>query len=87
MWKQSEIKFGWLIEYNMRNISPKNSYSKCGGETSLKPSSKKSKLSMSQDQQPNIFYNLHFFMTKAKVIKIYLNWGAHHLLLHQIELF
>ena len=44
------VKFGQLIEYNMRKIFLEKSYPKCGGETSLKPFSKKSKLSMSLDQ-------------------------------------
>ena len=26
------MKFGQLIEYNMRNIFPEKSYTKCGGE-------------------------------------------------------
>ena len=28
------MKFGQLIEYNMRNIFLQKSYTKCGGETS-----------------------------------------------------
>ena len=27
------MKFGQLMEYNMRNIFPEKSYPKCGGET------------------------------------------------------
>ena len=42
------IKFGQLIEYNMRNIFLEKSYTKCGGETIPKPFSKKSKLSISE---------------------------------------
>ena len=38
------IKFGHLIEYNMRNISLEKSCAKYGGETILRPFSKKSKL-------------------------------------------
>ena len=34
------MKFGQLIEYNMRNIFLEKLYSKCGGETSPKPFSK-----------------------------------------------
>ena len=45
------VKFGQLIEYNMRNIFLEKSYTKCGGETIPKPFSKKSKLSISLDQQ------------------------------------
>ena len=44
------MKFGQLIEYNMRNIFLEKSYTKCGGETSPKPFSKKSKLSISLGQ-------------------------------------
>ena len=44
------MKFGQLIEYNMRNIFVEKSYSKCGGETIPRPLSKKSKLSISLDQ-------------------------------------
>ena len=43
------MKFGQLIEYNMRNIFIEKSYTKCGGETILSPFSKKSKLSISHD--------------------------------------
>ena len=45
-----EVKFGQLIEYNMRHIFLEKSYTKCGGETILRPFSKISKLSMSLDQ-------------------------------------
>ena len=34
------IKFGQLIEYNMRNIFVEKSYTKCGGETIPRPLSK-----------------------------------------------
>ena len=44
------VKFGQLIEYNMRNIFSEKSYTKCGGETIPSPFSKKSKLSLSLDQ-------------------------------------
>ena len=37
------MKFGQLIEYNMRNIFYEKSYTKCGRETIPKPFSKKSK--------------------------------------------
>ena len=43
------IKFGQLIEYNMRNISVEK-YTKCAGETIPRPWSKNSKLSISLDQ-------------------------------------
>ena len=44
------MKFGQLIEYNMRNISVEKSYIKCAGETIPRPLSKKSKLSISLDR-------------------------------------
>ena len=44
------IKFGQLIECNMRNIFLERSYTKCSGETSLRPFSEKLKLSISLDQ-------------------------------------
>ena len=44
------MKFGQLIEYNMRNIFVEKSYTKCGGETILRTFSKKSKLSLCLDQ-------------------------------------
>ena len=44
------MKFGQLIECNMRKIFLKKSYKKCGGETSPKPFSQKLKLSLSLDQ-------------------------------------
>ena len=48
------IKLGQLIEHNMRNIFLKMSYTKCGGGFSPRPISKKSKVSISLDQQPEI---------------------------------
>ena len=44
-------KFGQLIEYNMINNILEKSYLKCDGEDSPRPFCKKSKLSMSLDQQ------------------------------------
>ena len=44
------MKFGQLIEYNMRNIFLEKSYTKCRGETSPRPFSEKLRLSISLDQ-------------------------------------
>ena len=44
------IKFGQLIQYNLRNIFHEKLYTKCSGETIPRPFSKKSKLSISLDQ-------------------------------------
>ena len=43
------MKFGELIEYNMRNIFLEKSYTKCGAEAIPRPFSTKSKLSISLD--------------------------------------
>ena len=39
------MKFGQLIEFEIRNIFLDKSYTKCGGETIPRPISKKSNLS------------------------------------------
>ena len=44
------MKFGHLIEYNLRNIFLEKSHTKCGRETIPRPFFKKSKLSISVDQ-------------------------------------
>ena len=38
------MRFGQLIEYNMRNIFVEKSYTKCAGETIPRPLSKKIKI-------------------------------------------
>ena len=43
------MKFGQVIEHNMRNAFLEKLYAKCGGETISSPFSKKSKLSISLD--------------------------------------
>ena len=50
------MKFGHLIECNMRNVFLEKS--KCGGETSPRPFSEKLKVSISLDQQSNVLYSL-----------------------------
>ena len=44
------MKFGQLIEYNMRNSFVEKSYTKYAGETIPRPLSKRSKLSIFVDQ-------------------------------------
>ena len=44
------IKFSQLREYNMKSIFLEKPYTKCGGETSPRPFSRKLKLSISLDQ-------------------------------------
>ena len=48
------MKFGQLTEYNIRNVFLEKSFTKCYGETISRPSSKKSKLSISLDQQSKV---------------------------------
>ena len=43
------MKFGQLMEYNLKNIFLEKSYAKYGGETIPRPFLKKSKLSISLD--------------------------------------
>ena len=43
------MKFGQLIEYNIRKIFLEKSYTKCGGETSPRPFPEKLKFSISLD--------------------------------------
>ena len=54
------MKFGQLLEYNMRTIILKKSSTKCGGETILRPFAKKIKLSISLDQYSVKFYTVCF---------------------------
>ena len=65
------IKFGQLIEDNMKNIFLEKSYAKCGGETIPSPFSKKSKLSISLDQQPKVLCNMFSLCTKLRTIAVY----------------
>ena len=62
------VKFGQLIEYNMRKILPEKSYSKYGRETSPKPFSKKS---TSLDQWSKVLNSLFILYAKLKAIEVY----------------
>ena len=64
-------KFGQLIECNMKNIFLEKSYTKCGGETSPRPFSEKSKLSVSLDQLSKVLYGLFLLYAKLRAIVIY----------------
>ena len=64
------MKFGQLIEYNLRNILLEESYSKCGGETISRPFFVKSKLSISLDQYSNVFSILFLLFAKLRTIEI-----------------
>ena len=60
------MKFDHLIEYDMKNIFLENLYWKCGGETSPKPFSKKSKMSISPDRQSQILYSWFLLCVQAE---------------------
>ena len=64
------MKFGKLIEYNMRNISVEKSYTKCGGETIPRALSKKSKLNISLDQLCKDLNSLFLFYANLRAIEI-----------------
>ena len=53
------MNFGQLIKYNMRNIFVEKSYTKCVEETTSKPFSKKSKLSLSLHQQSDVNFSIN----------------------------
>ena len=54
------MKFGQLIEYNMRNSFLEKPYIKCVGETSSRTFAGKLKLSLSLDQLSE-FYTVCFY--------------------------
>ena len=56
------MKLGQLIDYNMRIMFIEKLYTKYGGETSPRPFSEKSKLSISLDQQSKVLYSLFYCM-------------------------
>ena len=65
------MKFGQLIEYNLKNMILEKSYTKCGEETSPRPFSGKLKLSISLDQESEVLYSLFIFYSKLRAIEIY----------------
>ena len=64
------MKFGQLIEYNMRNIFVEKSYTRYAGETIPRPLSKKSKLSISLDQQCEVLKSLFLLHANLRAIEI-----------------
>ena len=52
------MKFGQLIDYNMRKIFLKKSYTKCGGKTIPRPFPEKLKSRISLDKQSKVLYSL-----------------------------
>ena len=85
------MKFGQLIKSNMRISFLKKSYSKSDGKTSptpLKNTPKKSKLSISLNQQFEILYNLVLFLCPSRGLSKYIGTnGTNHLLLPHIKFF
>ena len=81
------MKPGHLVEYNLRNIFLEKSYTKCDGETISRPFSKKSKLSISLDQDSKVLYILFLLFAKLRTIESDWNKAADHLLLPHIKLF
>ena len=65
------MKFGQLTEYNMRNIFPEKSYTKCGGQTSPRTFCGKLNLNISLDQQCKDLYILFLLNPKLRAIEIY----------------
>ena len=56
------MKYGQLMEYNMRNIFLEKSFTKSGGDTIPRPFSKKSKLSVSLLRITSLmFYTVGFY--------------------------
>ena len=64
------MKFGQLIEYNMRNIFVKKSYTKCVGETIPRTFSEKPKLSIFLDQYSKVFYILFNCLPSWGLLKV-----------------
>ena len=60
------MEFGQLMEYNMRNIFLEKSFTRCGAETVPRLFSKKSKLSLSLDQQSKSFIKFVFIVCQVE---------------------
>ena len=61
------MKFCQFVEYKVRNIFLKKSYRKRGAETIPRPFSKKSKLSISLDQQSQMLYSLFLLYVQGEL--------------------
>ena len=81
------MKFGQLIECNMRNIFVEKSYPKYAGETIPRALSKKFELSISLDQQCKVSNGLFLLYANLRDIEIMWNQAADYLLLPKIKLF
>ena len=65
------IKFGQLIEDNIRNIFIQKSYTKCDEESSPRPFPEKLKLSISLDQWSKVVYSPLLLYVKLRTIEIH----------------
>ena len=54
------------MERSIKNVFLEKSYTKCGEETSSRPFSKKSKLSLSLDQHSKVLYSLCLLYVQVK---------------------
>ena len=64
------MKFGQLIEYNMRNIFVEKSYTKYDGKIIPRLSSKKSKLSICLGQWRKVLNSLFLLCANLRAIEI-----------------
>ena len=64
------MKFGQLIECNIRNIFLEKSYTKCGGENSPGPFFEKVKLTIYLDQSSKDLCSLFLLYGKLRAIEI-----------------
>ena len=74
------MKRGQLTEQNMRNIFLEKSNEKCGREIVPRPFFKKTKLSVSLDQQFKVLYTLFLLYEKFRAIEVHRNLDRDHLL-------
>ena len=65
------VKFGLLIEYNMRHIFLEKSYTKWGGKTIPRSISKKTKLSVYLNEWSKLLYSLFLFNVDLRATEIY----------------
>ena len=65
------MKSDQLIKYNMRNIFAEKSYTICAVVTIPRPLSKKSKLSVSLDQECKVLNSLFLLNANLRAIETY----------------
>ena len=74
IWRNNDIhimRFAQLIEYNWKNIFLEISKTKCGAETNPSSFAKKSKLTISSDQQSAIYTVSFYCMSTSRSTKTY----------------